>query len=181
MRERWQFCRSDCSSRPGAFLRTHDIHGQRKGKSTKLIAALLFFCRRAPICKRARIQYPEENYYESLVQNHGGSCNAYTEFEYTNYEFDVQSQHFAAVLDIFANCFYQPRFARSAVDREIKAIESEFRLACQVIRYVLTLYHAPHSSNTTFQSDSSRIQQCQCSTSTKGHILTKFSWGSLER
>ena len=62
------------------------------------------------------------------MQNHGGSCNAYTEFEYTNYEFDVQCQHFAAVLDIFANCFYQPLFSRSGVDREIQAIESEFQI-----------------------------------------------------
>ena len=99
----------------------------------KLISALLSSVVAIQKCITSRIQYPAENYYDSFVQNHGGNDNAYTEFEYTNYQFDVQSQHFAAVLDIFANCFYQPLFARSAVDREIQSIESEFRLACQVI------------------------------------------------
>ena len=35
VRKRRQFWRPDCSSRPGAFLRTHDIHGKSEGKLNK--------------------------------------------------------------------------------------------------------------------------------------------------
>ena len=34
-------------------------------------------------------QYPDENTYSSFLNEHGGSSNAYTDFEHTNYYFDV--------------------------------------------------------------------------------------------
>jgi secreted Zn-dependent insulinase-like peptidase len=76
-------------------------------------------------------KYPKENHYDSFMQEHGGSCNAYTETEHTTYQFDCTSEHFADALDIFACCFHSPKLSRDAVNREIKAIESEFSLAKQ--------------------------------------------------
>ena len=59
----------------------------------------------------------------------GGSCNAFTEGEYTCYQFDVDAPFLAASLDIFLHCFRAPLLASSAVDREVKAIHNEFNIA----------------------------------------------------
>ena len=59
----------------------------------------------------------------------GGSCNAFTEGEYTCYQFDVDAPFLAATLDIFLHCFRAPLLASSAVDREVKAIHNEFNIA----------------------------------------------------
>jgi len=34
-------------------------------------------------------KYPGENDFNDHIAAHGGYCNAYTEFEYTNYQFKV--------------------------------------------------------------------------------------------
>ena len=59
----------------------------------------------------------------------GGSCNAFTEGEYTCYQFEVDSPFFAEALDIFIHCIRDPLLASSAAEREIRAIHSEFNLA----------------------------------------------------
>jgi secreted Zn-dependent insulinase-like peptidase len=105
-------------------------------------------------------KYPEENYYDSFITSHGGNCNAYTEGEYTVYQFDVSSEYFDNALDIFAQCFISPILSMSSSEREIKAIESEFKLA--------------------LNSDESRLQQLFCYNSKKNHVLNKFSWGNYD-
>lgn len=103
-------------------------------------------------------KYPEENYYDSFVTTHGGSCNASTSGEYTTYEFDVNNEAFGECLDIFAQCFMSPLLVDTSADKEIKAIESEFKLAQT--------------------SDGSRVQQLMFHLAEEHHILTKFSWGN---
>lgn len=103
-------------------------------------------------------KYPDENYYDSFVQSHGGSCNAFTEGEYTTYQFDIASNSFQHSLDIFANCFISPLLSVNSMSREINAINSEFNLAKT--------------------SDGSRLQQLFCHECTTGHVLKKFSWGN---
>jgi insulysin len=44
-------------------------------------------------------KYPDENSYSSFLSAHGGSSNAYTDKEATNYHFDVQWQYFGEALD----------------------------------------------------------------------------------
>ena len=104
-------------------------------------------------------KYPDsENLYDSFVSSHGGECNAYTEGEYTVYQFSIADKHFPPALDIFAHCFKSPLLAVSATDREIKSIESEFSLAKV--------------------SDGTRLQQLMCDSATKGHVMRKFSYGN---
>ena len=64
-------------------------------------------------------KYPGENEYDSFVSSHGGGCNAFTEGEYTTYQFDITTKHFSKALDIFANCFLTPLFNEGSVRREI--------------------------------------------------------------
>ena len=104
-------------------------------------------------------KYPGENEYDNYVSSHGGSCNAFTESEYTNYQFEISTDYFALALDIFAHCIFSPLFSSNSVKREIESIESEFRLA---------------KSN-----DANRLQQLQSSSSHDDHCAKKFSWGNL--
>jgi secreted Zn-dependent insulinase-like peptidase len=107
-------------------------------------------------------KYPEENAYDSFVETHGGFCNAFTEGESTTYEFDIDSEHFASALDIFAHCFISPKLSDSSADREILAIDNEFHLA--------------------EMNDEARCQEVYCACcarATPNHFFSRFSWGNL--
>ncbi len=41
-------------------------------------------------------KYPDAAEYEQFITEHGGSRNAYTSFEHTNYFFDIQAEHLGA-------------------------------------------------------------------------------------
>ncbi len=70
-------------------------------------------------------KYPSENEYEKFLSQHGGSYNAYTSSENTNYHFDVSPQHLNKAVDRFAQFFLTPLFTETATDREVMAVNSE--------------------------------------------------------
>ncbi|CAB9527211.1 Insulin-degrading enzyme [Seminavis robusta] len=104
-------------------------------------------------------KYPEENAYETFLSKYGGFSNAYTDMEDTNYYFslattakkkkktttttttngeescsaadddDETSEALEGSLDRLAQFFIAPKFETSMVDREINAIDSEWRNA----------------------------------------------------
>ena len=55
-------------------------------------------------------KYPDPAEYEEYITEHGGSRNAYTSLEITNYFFDVNAAHLPEALDRFAQFFIAPRF-----------------------------------------------------------------------
>jgi secreted Zn-dependent insulinase-like peptidase len=73
-------------------------------------------------------KYPDPAEYEQFITEHGGSRNAYTSFEHTNYFFDVQSAWLEGALDRFAQFFIAPRFDAEYVEREIRAVEAEYQM-----------------------------------------------------
>ena len=73
-------------------------------------------------------QYPDPGEYQAFISEHGGSHNAYTSTENTNYFFDVDVQYLEQTLDRFAPFFTDPTFDSAYVDRERNAVESEYRL-----------------------------------------------------
>jgi len=73
-------------------------------------------------------KYPEPDGYFSYVQAHGGSSNAYTSSEVTNYFFDIQPQAFREGLDRFAQFFISPLFQKEYVEREKNAVNSEYKM-----------------------------------------------------
>ncbi len=73
-------------------------------------------------------QYPEAGEYQQFISEHGGSHNAYTSSEHTNYFFDVDSRYLEASLDRFAQFFVAPLLTDKYVDRERHAVESEYKL-----------------------------------------------------
>lgn len=73
-------------------------------------------------------KYPEVDGYQQFIATHGGSSNAYTAAEHTNYFFDIQVDQFAEGMDRFAQFFISPLLAKQYVDREKHAVDSEYQL-----------------------------------------------------
>ncbi len=73
-------------------------------------------------------KYPEVDGYQDFVGAHGGSTNAYTGTDHTNYFFDIQPDYFHEGLDRFAQFFISPLFDSAYVEREKHAVQSEYQL-----------------------------------------------------
>jgi insulysin len=116
-------------------------------------------------------KYPDENDYEEFLSQNGGYSNAYTDMEDTNYYFSVTteagpdcqtrpSDALYGALDRFAQFFIEPTFARDSVDREVKAIDSEYKNG--------------------ITNDSWRSYQLLKSLSDPRHPFSKFGCGNYE-
>ncbi|KAJ3241012.1 Insulinase (Peptidase M16) [Chytriomyces hyalinus] len=104
-------------------------------------------------------KYPSENEYSAFLSAHGGSSNAFTAADHTNYYFDVKAEFLDGALDRFLNFFVAPLFDESCTDREMRAVDSE------------------HKKNT--QQDGWRIYQLEKDLSSKDHPFSKFGTGNL--
>jgi insulysin len=58
----------------------------------------------------------------------GGSSNAYTEAQNTNYYFEITVNHLGKSLDAFAHFFIDPLFNEDAVNKERNAVNSEYEI-----------------------------------------------------
>lgn len=105
-------------------------------------------------------RYPEPDAYQSYVNQHGGSTNAYTAHDHTNYFFQVSNEAFEGALDRFSQFFVAPLFNPDYVQREKNAVQNE------------------HAKNT--ESDTWRIRQAFRAQMREGHPMAKFSTGTLE-
>ena len=105
-------------------------------------------------------KYPEPGAYQAFISEHGGSHNAYTSLEHTNYFFDIDPTYLDAALDQFSQFFVAPRFDVAYVDRERNAVESEYRLK--------------------IKDDGRREWDVLSELVNPEHPLSKFSVGSLE-
>ncbi len=72
-------------------------------------------------------KYPEAGAYQQFISENGGSHNAYTSFEHTNYFFEVNSSAFSPTLDRFAQFFIAPLFDETYLEREKYAVNAEYR------------------------------------------------------
>ncbi|KAM7272144.1 hypothetical protein ACFE04_031358 [Oxalis oulophora] len=108
-------------------------------------------------------KYPLEDSYSKYITEHGGSTNAFTASEHTNYHFDVNTDCFEEALDRFAQFFIHPLMSADATTREIKAVDSE--------------------NQKNLLSDPWRMNQLQKHLSVEDHPYHKFStgnWDTLE-
>ena len=55
-------------------------------------------------------KYPDADGYQKFISENGGSHNAYTSFEHTNYYFDIDNASLAPALDRFSDFFVSPLF-----------------------------------------------------------------------
>ena len=102
--------------------------------------------------------FPDENEYSKYLSSHGGSFNAFTSSDHTNYYFDVSPDQLTGALDRFSQFFLAPLFTESATEREVNAVNSE------------------HEKN--IPNDTWRINQIEKATADQSHDFAKFGTGN---
>ena len=132
---------------------------QSEDGSRQQIDGLAHFCEHMLFLGTKK--YPNENHYKKFVQNNGGSSNAATGEDYTYYYFDVKNHQFPEAVDIFSQFFKEPLFTESAMDRELNAIENEYRK------------NISNESRGSTQIEKTYI-------SIPGSLLNRFSTGNIE-
>ena len=105
-------------------------------------------------------KYPKADEYQAFISGHGGTHNAYTAGDHTNFFFDIAPDQFDQALDRFAQFFIAPTFDAAYVDREKNAVNSEYQLY--------------------FKDDDRREQSVDVVTMNPSHPGARFSVGSLE-
>ena len=65
------------------------------------------------------------------MQNNGGSNNAYSSETNTNFFFDCSNEGFEEGLDRLSQFFISPNFSEASAEREINAVDSEFKQKLQ--------------------------------------------------
>ncbi len=71
-------------------------------------------------------KYPDADEYQTFIAQHGGSRNAFTAREHTNYFFDIENASLEPALDRFSQFFTAPLFNADFVEREKNAVNSEY-------------------------------------------------------
>ncbi|ETX09900.1 peptidase M16 [Marinomonas ushuaiensis DSM 15871] len=72
-------------------------------------------------------KYPESGDYQSFININGGSHNAYTSTDTTNFHFDIKPDAYEGGLDRFSQFFTTPLFSESLTQREKNAVDSEYK------------------------------------------------------
>ncbi|KAJ8083457.1 metalloprotease [Marasmius tenuissimus] len=104
--------------------------------------------------------FPKENEYKQYLAKNNGRSNAYTSVSNTNYYFDVAAPHFSGALARFSAFFHCPLFSPSSTTRELKAVDSEYKLKHQL--------------------DNRRLYMLDKTLSKAGHPYRKFGTGNWE-
>lgn len=106
-------------------------------------------------------KFPNENDYTKFLTEHGGSSNAATYTDHTNFYFDIVPDQLFNALDRFSQFFIAPLFTASATEREINAVNSE------------------HEKN--IASDMWRLDQLDRHSGDQNHPFHKFGTGECEK
>ena len=77
-------------------------------------------------------KYPDPETFFTFVNSNSGRANAFTDYNRTNYFFQIPSDSFEKAFDIFAHFFVDPLFNITTVEKEINAVESEFEKTFQI-------------------------------------------------
>ena len=73
-------------------------------------------------------KYPEVDSFQQYITANGGSSNAYTALDHTNYFFDIKNSGLSEGLDRFGHFFIDPLLSEEYVEREKNAVHSEYQL-----------------------------------------------------
>ena len=103
---------------------------------------------------------PKPNAINGFIEQHGGTINAWTGTEYTNYHFNCSGDAIAQTLPAFADMLRQPLFEEDALTNEIKNINAEFEFKKK--------------------DDLRRLYQIHKETCNPEHPFAKFSVGNCD-
>jgi secreted Zn-dependent insulinase-like peptidase len=105
-------------------------------------------------------KFPNPDEYQKYISDHGGSHNAFTSLEHTNYFFDINANNLESALDRFSEQFTSPLFNAEYIEREVNAVHSEY--------------------SSKLKDDGRRFFSAIKSILSKDHPYKKFSVGNLE-
>lgn len=105
-------------------------------------------------------KYPRQDDYDSFLSQNSGFSNAYTSTKNTNYYFEVANHGFRQALDMFSQFFISPLFTEELTERELKAVDSEYKK--------------------NLNNDGRRYAQLMRSTSKPDQPFNKFGSGNIE-
>ncbi|KAJ2731894.1 metalloprotease [Coemansia sp. Cherry 401B] len=105
-------------------------------------------------------KYPDENNYTKYIANNMGTYNAYTADFETTYFFSVANPAFEGALDRLSRFFIDPLLNPSSIDREVHAVDSEYK--------------------GNLQTEGWRINELGHHLSNPSHPYSQFSIGNLE-
>ncbi|KAJ9081352.1 metalloprotease [Entomophthora muscae] len=105
-------------------------------------------------------KYPKVNAYDEYLGLNGGTSNAYTFYDHTNYYFSVNHGSLEGALDRFSQFFISPLFSKEAVAKEANAVNSEYQ--------------------GEIQSDMLRIDLVQKYTLNQSHPFSRFFTGTYD-
>jgi len=114
-------------------------------------------------------KYPDEAAFSDHLTSNGGETNAYTENEVTTYHFSVSMEGLRTALDMTGNLFASPVLEKDAMEREIKAVESEFR----------GVYASDNSRMWELLGKCSGTSHEKASGETE-HVFNTFGWGNFQ-
>ncbi|XP_022651616.1 insulin-degrading enzyme-like isoform X2 [Varroa destructor] len=105
-------------------------------------------------------KYPMEGALKTFVYAHGGSYNGFTKDDTTCYYFTVEADYLEGAMDILSNMFKSPLIHQSSSNREVHAVDTEYRRE--------------------LKSDHWRNLQLDKVTSDQSHDYHKFSVGNQQ-
>ncbi len=76
-------------------------------------------------------KYPGLDEYRAFIEQNGGSTNAYTAIDLTNYQFEIEPTFLWPALDRFAQFFIAPLFPVEQIDRERGVVHAEYEMRTQ--------------------------------------------------
>lgn len=100
------------------------------------------------------------NNLSQLVEQYGGQINAWTGTEYSNFYFDIDTSELTQGIHQFADMLHSPLFAENWLEKEIQAIDAEFKLKQK--------------------DDLRRLYQVHKETSNPQHPFSQFSVGNQQ-
>ncbi|WDT87348.1 insulinase family protein [Alteromonas sp. 009811495] len=103
---------------------------------------------------------PKPNAINGFIEQHGGTINAWTGTEYTNYHYSCTGDALAQTLPAFADMLRQPLFEEDSLSKEINNIHAEFEFKKK--------------------DDLRRLYQIHKETCNPAHPFSKFSVGNSD-
>jgi protease-3 len=104
--------------------------------------------------------YPKVGGYDEFISHNGGSQNAYTQLDHTNYMVAVNNNAYDEALSRFSGFFYEATLDETYADKERNAVHSEWSMK------------GPN--------DWVILEQLNGSTLNPEHPISQFNWGNLD-
>ncbi|WP_250656423.1 insulinase family protein [Alkalimarinus coralli] len=73
-------------------------------------------------------RYPEPHGFQQFMSQSGGTFNAFTSADQTNFFFEVGAGNLPSALDRFSQFFIAPTFNEKYVDSELKVVDAEYQM-----------------------------------------------------